>query len=176
MSSESHPETKGPEQEVPHLPVESREALEAALNKAEQKMQENWELALRARAELENVQRRAQREIEQAQKHALEKFIRELIPIVDSLQQGLDNAPSGDPMREGIVLTLKMFTDLFNKFSITLIDPKGEPFDPTYHEAIAMQEDATVAAGSVLIVMQKGYQLHGRLIRPARVVVAKTAE
>ena len=154
----------------------SREELETALTKAEQKLQENWELALRARAELENVQRRTQREIEQAHKYGLEKFLRDLIPIVDSLQQGLDNAPEGDPMRAGIVLTLKMFTDLFNKFTITVIDPKGQTFDPTHHEAIAMQEDANAAPNSVLVVMQKGYQLHDRLIRPARVVVAKAPQ
>lgn len=151
----------------------SREELEASLTKAEQKVQENWELALRARAELENVQRRASRDIEHAHKHALEKFIKELIPVMDSLQQGLDNAPEGDPMRAGIVLTLKMFTDLFNKFTITILDPKGERFDPTFHEAIAMQEDANGSPGTVLVVMQKGYVLHDRLLRPARVVVAK---
>ncbi len=164
---EKHPD------ETQNITAPTREELEVSLTKAEQKMQENWDLAVRARAELENVQRRAQREIEQAHKHGLEKFIRELIPIVDSLQQGLDNAPAGDPMREGIVLTLKMFTDLFNKFTITVLDPKGEKFDPTFHEAIAMQVDAAAAPGTVLVVMQKGYVLHDRLIRPARVVVAK---
>lgn len=169
-------EQKEPQNEAPSISEVSREELEAALTRAEQKLQENWELALRARAELENVQRRTQREVEQAHKHGLEKFIRELIPVVDSLQQGLDNAPEGDPMRAGIVLTLKMFTDLFNKFSITVLDPKGEAFDPTFHEAIAMQADSSVPAGNILIVMQKGYELHGRLIRPARVVVAKAAE
>ena len=162
--------------ETQQISAPTREELEAALTKAEQKVQENWELALRARAELENIQRRTHREVEHAHKHALEKFIRELIPVVDSLQQGLDNAPEGDPMRAGIVLTLKMFTDLFNKFTITVIDPKGESFDPTYHEAIAMQADAQAAPGSVLVVMQKGYLLHERLIRPARVVVSKAPE
>lgn len=164
------------EHEAQQITTPTREELEAALTKAEQKVQENWELALRARAELENVQRRTHREIEHAHKHALDKFIKELIPVVDSLQQGLDNAPEGDPMRVGIVLTLKMFTDLFNKFTITILDPKGERFDPTYHEAIAMQVDASAAPGSVLVVMQKGYLLHERLIRPARVVVAKAPE
>jgi molecular chaperone GrpE len=165
-----------PEHEAQQITTPTREELEAALTKAEQKVQENWELALRARAELENVQRRTHREIEHAHKHALDKFIKELIPVVDSLQQGLDNAPEGDPMRAGIVLTLKMFTDLFNKFTITILDPKGERFDPTYHEAIAMQVDASATPGSVLVVMQKGYLLHERLIRPARVVVAKAPE
>jgi molecular chaperone GrpE len=171
-----HKHEQAQKQEAPNLTAPTREELEAALTKAEQKVQENWELALRARAELENVQRRTHREVEHAHKHALEKFIRELIPIVDSLQQGLDNAPEGDPMRAGIVLTLKMFTDLFNKFTITVLDPKGEKFDPTYHEAIAMQADTQAASGSVLVVMQKGYLLHDRLIRPARVVVAKAPE
>ncbi len=164
------------EHETAQLSAPTREELEAALTKAEQKVQENWELALRARAELENVQRRTHREVEHAHKHALEKFIRDLIPILDSLQQGLDNAPEGDPMRAGIVLTLKMFTDLFNKFTITVLDPKGERFDPTYHEAIATQADAQIAPGTVLAVMQKGYVLHERLIRPARVVVSKAPE
>lgn len=159
--------------ETAQITTPSREELEAALTKAEQKVQENWELALRARAELENIQRRSHREVEHAHKHALEKFVKELIPVIDSLQQGLDNAPEGDPMRAGIVLTLKMFTDLFNKFTITILDPKGERFDPTYHEALAMQEDANSAPGTVLVVMQKGYLLHERLLRPARVVVAK---
>jgi molecular chaperone GrpE len=176
MSKKHHHEHAHAHEEVPELTAPSREELESALTKAEQKLQENWELALRARAELENVQRRSQREIEHAHKHALEKFIRDLIPIIDSLQQGLDNAPEGDPMRAGIVLTLKMFTDLFNKFNITVLDPTGQVFDPTYHEAIAMQADANVPAGQVLVVMQKGYQLHDRLIRPARVVVSKKTE
>lgn len=173
----THPhQHEEPAQHTQNITQPSREELETTLTKAEQKVQENWELALRARAELENVQRRTHREIEQAHKQGLEKFLRELIPIVDSLQQGLDNAPEGDPMRAGIVLTLKMFTDLFNKFSITVLDPKGVAFDPTFHEAIAMQVDASVPPGHVLVVMQKGYQLHERLIRPARVIVSKAAE
>jgi molecular chaperone GrpE len=171
-----HKQEHADAQDPAQIAAPTREELEASLTKAEQKVQENWELALRARAELENIQRRTHREIEHAHKHALEKFVRELIPVVDSLQQGLDNAPEGDPMRAGIVLTLKMFTDLFNKFTITIIDPKGERFDPTYHEAIAMQVDAAAAPGSVLVVMQKGYLLHERLLRPARVVVAKAPE
>ncbi|MFA6058629.1 MAG: nucleotide exchange factor GrpE [Taibaiella sp.] len=176
MSKHTHDHEHKHEHEAEQITAPTREELEANLTKAEQKAQENWDLALRARAELENVQRRTHREIEHAHKHALDKFIKELIPVVDSLQQGLDNAPEGDPMRAGIVLTLKMFTDLFNKFTITILDPKGERFDPTYHEAIAMQEDAVIAPGSVIAVMQKGYLLHERLIRPARVIVAKAVE
>lgn len=175
-SNEHHHEHKKHEPHAEQITAPTREELEASLTKAEQKVQENWELALRARAELENVQRRTHKEVEHAHKHALEKFLRDLIPIVDSLQQGLDNAPEGDPMRAGIVLTLKMFTDLFNKFTITVLDPSSERFDPTFHEAIAMQADANVAPGTVLKVMQKGYLLHERLIRPARVVVAKAME
>lgn len=155
----------------------SYRALEEKLTKAEQDAHEHWNSATRAMAEVENMRRRTTRDVENAHKYATEKFITELLPIIDSLEQALEAAGEGDDqlkaMREGIELTHKMFLSALEKFSVSTIDPVGETFDPNLHEAMSMQDAEGAESNTVLVVFQKGYQLHDRVIRPARVVVAK---
>ncbi|KPK37795.1 MAG: hypothetical protein AMJ69_10335 [Gammaproteobacteria bacterium SG8_47] len=149
--------------------------LSQALSEAQAKAAENWDHALRARAELENVQRRSQRELENAHKFALEKFALELLPVKDSLEMGLAAAQDteAENLREGVELTLKMLTTAMEKFGIQQIDPAGQVFNPDLHHAVAAQESSQAEPDTVLSVMQKGYQLNDRLLRPALVVVAK---
>jgi molecular chaperone GrpE len=133
--------------------------------------------SLRVAADLQNVRRRAEQDVEKAHKFALEKFAADLLPIVDSLERGLDLSNPDDesirPMREGIELTLKMFNDTLKRYHLEAIDPHGQPFNAEHHQAMAMQESVDVEPNSVLKVFQKGYQLNGRLLRPAMVVVSK---
>ena len=133
--------------------------------------------ALRVAADLQNVRRRAEQDVEKAHKFALEKFAGDLLPVIDSLERGLELSNADDenirPMREGIELTLKMFQDTLKRYQMEAIDPHGEPFNAEHHQAMAMQESADLEPNSVLKVFQKGYQLNGRLLRPAMVVVSK---
>jgi molecular chaperone GrpE len=155
----------------------SYKALEEKLTQAEMKSHENWEKSVRAVAELDNFRRRAERDIANAHKYGVEKLIDGLLPVVDSLEQALQVADKSNAeltnMVEGIELTLKLFIDLLQKFGVTQINPEGELFNPQHHEAISMQEIPDVAANTVVNVFQKGYLLHERVIRPARVIVAK---
>ena len=133
--------------------------------------------ALRAQADAQNVKRRAEQDVEKARKFALEQFTRDLLPVVDNLERALE-AASGDeeavkPIAEGVELTLKSFVDAMTKFNIEVVDPQGEPFDPNLHQAMSMVENNEVEPNSVIAVMQKGYTLNGRLVRPAMVMVSK---
>ncbi len=159
------------------LAHEQIEHLEKVLNEAEQKAQENWDKALRAMAELENVKRRAERDISSAHKYALDRFVDQLIPVMDSLDQALLSCgEDAQAMREGIMLTQKMFADVLKKFDVVIIDPAlGDAFDANLHEAMMMQESKDAKPNTVLTVIQKGYRLHDRLVRPARVMVAKAS-
>ena len=148
------------------------EELEAAKARAE----ENWNKVLLLKAEQENLRKRSQRDIENAHKYALEKFVTELLPVVDSLEMGLAAArESGEAekLREGSELTLKMFLDVLEKFGVEQVDPTGEKFNPEAHQAMSIQENAEVEPNTVLTTMQKGYLLNGRLVRPAMVIVSK---
>lgn len=138
------------------------------------KADENWDLYLRAAAEVENVRKRAARDVQHARKYALESFGRELLAVMDSLEIGLGTAGSADAetLAAGHEATLKLLSTILERFGITELDPVGEPFDPEFHEAMTMQPSAEVEPGSVLTVVQKGYALNGRLLRPARVIVA----
>ncbi len=153
-------------------------ALEQRLAEAEARAQSNWEHVLRTQAELENLRRRTERELENAHKYALERFAQELLPVRDSLEMGLAAASAdevqAEKLREGTELTLKMLATAMEKFGITAVDPKDQPFDPERHQAMSMQESTEAAPNTVLAVMQKGYLLNERLIRPAMVVVAKS--
>jgi len=147
---------------------------EAALAAAEAKANENWERYLRAAAEAENVRKRATRDVEHAHKFALERFGRELLAVRDTLEMGLatsENA-SVESLLEGSNATLKLLSTTMERFGIEVVDPHGEPFDPEFHEAISVQPAEDVEPGSVLTVVQKGYSLNGRLLRPAMVIVA----
>ncbi len=136
--------------------------------------------SLRAQAEAQNARRRAEQDVEKARKFALERFAGELLPVVDNLERALlASVEAGDSSKavvEGVELTLKSMLDVLRKHNIEQIDPAGEPFDPQLHQAMSMVENADVEPNSVLHVMQKGYTLSGRLIRPAMVMVSKAPE
>jgi len=156
------------------------EELKQALAQAEQKAQENWDKAVRAQAEMENLRRRTQKDLEDAHKFALTGFAKELLPVLDGLVLGLQ-AATGDSeevkkFREGSELTIKQFESVFAKFKIEAIDPIGQPFNAEQHQAMAMQAVEGAEPNTVVNVFQKGYVLNGRLLRPAMVLVAKAAE
>ncbi|WP_097458948.1 nucleotide exchange factor GrpE [Mangrovitalea sediminis] len=137
------------------------------------------EQALRAQAEMQNVRRRAELDVEKAHKFALEKFVRELVPVVDSLEKAVEStgASEGEELlttiREGVEMTLKMFVASLRKFNVEQVNPLGEPFDPQVHEAMSMVAAPDAEPNTVVAVMQKGYLLNDRLVRPAMVVVSK---
>ncbi len=144
------------------------------LDQLKAKADENWDLYLRTAAELQNIRKRAGRDVENAHRFALERFSKELLTVRDSLEMGLaaaENA-SAESLLEGSTATLKLLGGMMQQFGIEEIEPAGEPFDPEQHEAISMQPSADVEPGSVITVVQKGYSLNGRLLRPAMVVVA----
>jgi len=157
-------------------------AMAAQLTAATEEIASLKDQLLRGQAEAENVRRRAARDVENAHKFALEKFAADLLPVVDSLEKAVESAQTGveasdegaaNAIGQGVELSLKLFYDVLEKAGISRIHPKGEPFDPQYHEAMAMLEHADSEPNSVLDVMQPGYTLNGRLVRPAMVVVSK---
>ena len=163
--------------EVDQLEHPSYEELQTKLTEAEEKATYSWDRMLRVQAEMDNAQRRAERDVANAHKYALEKFTNELLPIIDGLERALDshseeNAESGS-LLDGVSLTLKMLHKAFEKFGIQQIDPEGQPFNPEHHQAVSTQENTGVKSGTVVAVLQKGYLLNGRLVRPALVVVSK---
>lgn len=146
----------------------------AALAAAEAKAAENWDRYLRAVAEADNIRKRAARDVENARKYGLENFGRDLLAVRDSLEMGIQAAENADveTLLEGKEATLKLLTTTLERFGIEEVDPVGQPFDPEFHEAMTMQPSTEAEPGSVLTVIQKGYSLNGRLLRPAMVVVA----
>ncbi len=146
-----------------------------SLAAAQDKAQENWNSYMRAVAELDNYRKRAERDIDQARKYAVERFAQDLLPVADAQEAGI-RAGSANPgaLLEGAQATLRELNRAFDKAGIKIIDPVGQPFDPNWHEAMVAQESSEVPPNSVLSVIQKGYSLNGRLLRPARVVVSKT--
>jgi molecular chaperone GrpE len=159
--------------------AENTEDLMPLLEDARAKADEHWNQLLRVQAEMDNTRRRAKQDVENAHKFALEKFALELLPVKDSLEMGLA-AADGDneavtQLKEGTELTLKMLVSVLEKFGIEAIDPTGDTFDPEKHQAMSMQESTEHKPNTVMAVMQKGYQLNERLLRPAMVVVSKAA-
>ncbi len=133
--------------------------------------------ALRAEAEMQNVRRRAERDVENAHKFGLERLVQHILPVVDSLEKALEAKTSeDDPVIEGVKLTFKLLQDLLTKESIQVVDPLGEPFDPNLHEAMSIVENPDMEPNSVFAVVQKGYTLNERLVRPAMVMVTKTSD
>lgn len=128
---------------------------------------------LRTRAEMDNMHKRNQRELEKARKFQLEALMRELLPVIDALDQGLDDADESENAHQGMVLTRKLLLKALEQHGLEVIDPLGEAFDPQWHEAMSMQPTDEAAADTVLSVLQKGYRLHERLLRAARVIVAR---
>ncbi|OQK17633.1 molecular chaperone GrpE [Methyloprofundus sedimenti] len=163
-----------PESEDAELSVEE---LKKQLAKAEKKAADNWDKVLRVQAEMENLKRRTQKDLDSAHKYGLEKFAKELLSVIDSLELGIQAATSDVPevvkLREGSELTVKQFEAVFAKFNIEAIDPIGQPFNPEFHQAMTMVPTADAEPNTVINVFQKGYVLNGRLIRPAMVVVAQ---
>ena len=153
------------------------EAMQEKLHDAESKVTQHWEQLLRLQADMENQRKRAQKDVANARKFALEAMANDLLPVRDSLEMGLIAAEAEDAdlnkIVEGSDLTLKMLTQLFEKYNINELNPVDEKFDPEYHQAMTMQEVEGTAANTVTTVFQKGYTLNDRLIRPALVVVAK---
>jgi molecular chaperone GrpE len=151
--------------------------LEAALAEAQAQAEENWNQFLRARAEIENLRRRAEQDVATAKQKSLEKLASEVLSVKDSLEMGLAaaNEEGADvaKLTEGSELTLRMFNQVLEKFSIVEVNPEGERFDPEAHEAMAAQEAGDVEPNTVINVMQKGYRLGDRLLRPAMVIVSK---
>lgn len=153
------------------------ERLQQALAQAEERAKNHWEQYLRAVADVENVRRRAQKDVEAAHKYGIDKLAAELLPVKDSLELAVENADKADAQQltAGSQATLKLLGKAFEKLNIQEINPIGEPFDPTRHEAMLAQPSNTAEPNSVLQVVQRGYELNGRLLRPARVIVAKAA-
>jgi len=157
----------------------SPEKLQLMLEDARAKADEHWEMVIRSRAESENLKKRHQKELENAHKYAIDKFVNELLPVRDSMELGL-NAASEDgaelaKLIEGTELTLKLLTDVMGKFGIEEVNPMGEIFNPEFHQAMAMQPTNDAEPNTVMAVVQKGYTLNGRLVRPAMVMVAQAA-
>lgn len=150
----------------------------AKLVECEEAAQRAKDDLLRVQAEMQNVRRRAEQDVEKAHKYGQEKFSIELLAVVDNLERSMEVASNNEDetvkaIYEGVNLTLKSFLDCFTKFNIEAVDPLGEPFDPQLHQAMSIQENAECEPNTVIAVMQKGYTLHGRVIRPAMVMVSK---
>jgi molecular chaperone GrpE len=156
---------------------EALEALRTQLATAEAGAAAARDAHVRALAEAENVRKRAEREVDNARKYGAERVLGDLLAVCDSLELGLKAAAAPEAtakaIADGMELTQKQLQSFLEKNSVTLIDPVGQPFDPAYHEAVSMLVSTDVAANHVLNVMQKGYRLHDRLLRPAMVIVAK---
>ncbi|HEY4365998.1 MAG TPA: nucleotide exchange factor GrpE [Steroidobacteraceae bacterium] len=175
MTVEQNPSSdRNPNEAV--LPQEGDEnaTLQAAVTAAEARALESKDMYMRALAELENVRKRTARDVEQAHKYAVDRFANDLIGVKDSLELGLSaGAVSVDALKSGTEATLKLLGTAFEKAGITEVAPQGERFNPELHEAMVSQPSREVAPGTVLQVIQKGYQLNGRLLRPARVIVSR---
>jgi molecular chaperone GrpE len=171
-------------EDQPHTDVGEHEytldELKKELEEAKQEALANWDKAVRTQAEMENLKRRTQKDLEDAHKYALTGFAKELLVVLDSLVLGLQ-AATGDSeevkkFREGSELTIKQFESAFSKYNIVTIDPMGLPFNAEQHQAVLMQVVDGAEPNTVVNVFQKGYTLNGRLLRPAMVVVAKAAD
>ena len=155
------------------------EDLQKALEEARQQAADHWDALLRVKADMENLRRRTRIDVENAHKFALEKFVNELLPVLDSMEMGIQAAEKEgatvETLKEGMEMTFKMMLDVLSRFGVERIDPVGESFDPQKHEAMTMVPSAEHEPNTVMDVIQKGYSLNDRLVRPARVVVCKEA-
>lgn len=190
QQDEQQPETEIQQEEQAEQAVQDEQTLspeqqriaelEQALEKAEATIRDQKDSVLRARADMENARKRAEAEIDKARKFALERFAGELLSVIDNLERALQVADASNeavkPLIEGVELTHKSFISTIEKFGMQVIDPQGESFNPDLHQAMSMQESAEVEPNSVIAVMQKGYQLNGRLLRPAMVMVSRAPE
>ena len=175
-ANESNP-PESDEQEVAQPSEEAGDALEIALAEAEKFR----DLALRSEAEMQNLRKRSERDVQNAHKFGVERLVQNLLPVMDSLEKAIETSeqaqtPEDDPQLEGLRLCLKLFSEVLEKEGIVVVDPLGTPFDPNLHEALSLIENPDLEPNSVMAVIQKGYQLHERLVRPAMVMVSKAPE
>ena len=173
-SEASKPVSDEPSETDAGTDEDSDSALVAAKSDAEKYR----DMALRAEAEMQNLRRRSERDVQNAHKFGAERLIQNLLPVVDSLEKAVEASQQAetaedDPQLEGLKLCLKLFTDVLTKEGIEVVDPLGQPFDPNVHEALSMIENPDMEPNSVMAVIQKGYRLHERLVRPAMVMVSK---
>jgi molecular chaperone GrpE len=173
-------ETIADAQDVPEgeQPIDEMSRLQEQLDAAETAAGMARDELLRVQAEMQNLRRRTEQDIEKAHKFGQEKFSTELLAVMDNLERSAAAAEASEDeavqaIKEGVELTLKGFMDCFKRFNIEAVDPLGEPFDPQLHQAMSIQESPDAEPNSVIAVMQKGYTLHGRVIRPAMVMVSK---
>jgi len=136
------------------------------------------DMALRAEAEMQNLRRRSERDVQNAHKFGAERLVQNLLPVLDSLEKAIETSlqagtAEDDPQLEGLKLCLKLFSEVLEKEGIEVVDPLGQPFDPNVHEALSLIENPDMEPNSVMAVIQKGYRLHERLVRPAMVMVSK---
>ena len=154
--------------------------LYAELEAAKQTIADQKDSVVRAAADVENMRRRAAQDVEKAHKFALEKFANELLPVIDNLERAIEFSDKENetlkPLLEGIDMTVKSFNDAVAKFGVEIVNPQGEQFNPEFHQAMSIQPSNDVSPNTVLAVMQKGYTLNGRLLRPAMVMVSKAAD
>lgn len=178
MTTKTQPEEKLAADKKPGLEHPEYKELQDKLNEAEEKVNEYWNEILRGKADLENQRKRAERDLANAHKYGLDKFAKELLPVIDSMERGLETCNHDDELSKkichGMQLTIDMMLKACEKVGLQQIDPIGQEFDPEHHEAMTMQEDKKAKPNTVLMVMQKGYLLNDRLLRPALVVVAKS--
>jgi molecular chaperone GrpE len=173
----------GPEVEPDTVPETgkkpSKEELRLLLEDARSKADEHWDQLVRARAEIDNLNKRHKRDLEKAYKFSLERFVNALIPVRDSMELGLEAARGEgadlDKFHEGAELTLKLLSDVMTKFEVEQVDPTGEPFNPELHQAMSVETREDLPPNTVATVVQKGYTLNGRLVRPAMVIVSQAA-
>ena len=175
-ANESNP-PESDEQEAVQPSEEAGDALEIALAEAEKFR----DLALRSEAEMQNLRKRSERDVQNAHKFGVERLVQNLLPVMDSLEKAIETSeqaqtPEDDPQLEGLRLCLKLFSEVLEKEGIVVVDPLGTPFDPNLHEALSLIENPDLEPNSVMAVIQKGYQLHERLVRPAMVMVSKAPE
>jgi len=149
------------------------ESLQAELEKVRASADKNWDTVLRMKADAENQRKRSEKQVQDAHKFAVQKFVGELLPVADSLEMGMAAEGDIEKIREGMNLTMNVLNKALEKFSVEAVDPLGEKFDPELHQAMAMQPSDEYEEGHVSAVMQKGYTLNGRLVRPAMVMVVK---
>ena len=172
------------DEQTSDVPADEQQAAAGSVESAQERIAEledqlasAQENVLRAAAEVQNIRRRADQDVEKAHKFALEKFATDLLAVLDSLERGIEVSDAADeairPMREGMELTYILFLDTMKRFKVERLDPQGEPFNPEEHQAMAMEESTHVEPNSVLKVFQCGYSMNGRLLRPAMVVVSK---
>lgn len=174
MTKKSHEDETSPSEEVV---MNDTEALQKALEEATALANENWEKLLRKEAEMQNIRRRADNDVSNARKYGIERFAEELLAVVDSFEQALsidaDKEGAAKSMLEGIELTYNLLLGVMDKFGIKQLNPMNETFNPQFHEAIAMQESPDHEPNQIIVVFQKGFMVYDRVLRPARVVVAK---